>query len=763
MGNATEHTFRGDLKLLLEGMQAGVTATNEPKRQKCGAPDYQVTRGDLTLGYIEAKDVGISLEDTEDTEQLKRYLPALENLILTDYLEFRWYVRGEQRLEASAGKWNKKSGKLLQNTAGIAQLETLLKSFLDQTPQVITAAQPLAERMAHLTHLIRDVVLEAIKNDELSADLKDLWTAFEKTLVPNLQAADFADMYAQTLAYGLFAARVNHKGPGSFNRIKAGREIPKTNPLLQKLFFTLTGPGMDDEPHIGFVDDLATVLEHADIEAILQDFGRRSGHVDPIFHFYETFLAAYDPEVRERRGVYYTPQPVVSFMVRSVDLLLKKHFGLKEGLGDSSKVQTADGEEKPRVLVLDPATGTGTFLYEVIHLIRERYRTGSNKGMWGSYVSSHLLSALYGFELMMAPYAVAHLKLALQLAAQDLPELEREGMTHELTGRLGVYLTNTLEDAEKEVSTLLGTMSAISDEARAAAKIKRELPIMVILGNPPYSGHSSNKGQWIDDLMKGVVRDPLSGKAFKRNKKGQMMAGKLELNLPTISSGERVKLEHSYYELGGLPLGERNPKWLQDDYVKFIRWAQWRIQQTGSGVLAFITPHGYLDNPTFRGMRHSLMRTFDEIYVLDLHGNARKREVSPDGSADKNVFDIMQGVAIGLFVRRPDGPANREAAVYRADLWGTREGKYETLASSDVEQTIWEKLNPSSPFYSFQPRDEDIALEYEKHLPLPSVFTLISAGVITGQDKESVFFERDRAKKSSLSKVGLDATKPYIY
>lgn len=683
LGNATEHTFRGDLKSLLEVLQTGIVATNEPKRQKCGAPDYQVTKGSITLGYIEAKDVGVSLEDTENGEQMGRYLPALENLILTDYLEFRWYVRGELRLKATLGRWNKKKGKLERDSAGTAEVETLLKSFLDQTPQAITAAQPLAERMAHLTHLIRDVVLGAIVNKELSADLRDLWTAFEKTLVPNLKAEDFADMYAQTLAYGLFAARVNHKGPGRFDRVQAAREIPRTNPLLQKLFYTLTGPAMDDEPHIGFVDDLATVLEHADIGAILEDFGKKTGQGDPIFHFYETFLAAYDPEVRERRGVYYTPKPVVSYIVRSVDALLKKHFGLPGGLGDSSKVQTPEGE-KPRVLVLDPATGTGTFLYEVINLIRERYRSSGNKGMWGAYVQGHLLSALFGFELMMAPYAVAHLKLALQLAALDLPEPERSGMAFELTGRLGVYLTNTLEDAEKEVTTLLGTMSAISEEAQAAARIKRELPIMVILGNPPYSGHSSNKGQWMDDLMKGVVRDPLSGKAFKRNKKGRMMAGRVELNLTGISKGERVKLEHSYYELGGKPLGERNPKWLQDDYVKFIRWAQWRIQQTDSGVLAFITPHGYLDNPTFRGMRHSLMRTFDEIYVLDLHGNARKREVSPDGSADKNVFDIMQGVAIGLFVRKPDGPANREATVYRADLWGTREDKYETLASSDV-------------------------------------------------------------------------------
>ena len=402
-------------------------------------------------------------------------------------------------------------------------------------------------------------------------------TAFQKTLLPGLDQAKFADMYAQTLAYGLFASRVNYSGdPVNFNLRGAAEDIPRTNPFLRDLFYHSR---FDLGSRLTWmVESLVEVLRHSDMDSILAHFGRRTQQTDPVLHFYETFLSAYNPTLRETRGVYYTPEPVVKYIVRSVDHILKTRFDRPRGLADKD------------TLILDPALGTGTFLYFVIEQIKERFE--GQRGLWKGYVEEHLLPRIFGFELLMAPYTVAHMNLSLQLkdAGYDFKEGER----------LGIYLTNSLEEGVKEkYESAFGGF--IEEEANAAAEIKRDKPIMVVLGNPPYSGHSANKGEWIGKL----VRD--------------------------------------YYFVDGKPLGERNPKWLQDDYVKFIRFGQWRIEQTGEGVLAFITNHGYLDNPTFRGMRQQLLQTFSEIYILNLHGNSLKGEVTPEGNADENVFDIRTG------------------------------------------------------------------------------------------------------------------------
>jgi predicted helicase len=421
---------------------------------------------------------------------------------------------------------------------------------------------------------------------------------FSEVLLPNLSDADFADMYAQTISYGLFAARVGHaQNPGgeAFTRRTAGTYIPATNPFLKRLFNTIVET--DAVSQIDWaIDDLVQLLSQVDMGSILENFGQRTRQEYPVVHFYETFLAAYNAALRKSRGVYYTPEPVVSFIVRSVDAILKDRFDLPLGLADNAKDPVT---QKPRVQILDPATGTGTFLYEVVKQI---YRNLEEIGManhWDSYVQDNLLNRLFGFELLMAPYAIAHLKLGLQL--------KELGYQFKGKQRLGIYLTNTLDEALKKSEILFGQF--VAQEANEASTVKRDTPVMVVLGNPPYSGHSANKSEWIA----GLVKD--------------------------------------YYFVDGLPLGEQNPKYLQDDYVKFIRFGQWRIDCTGSGILAFITNHGYLDNPTFRGMRQSLEKTFDEIYFMDLHGNSRKKEVSPDGSPDKNVFDIQQGVAIAIMVK----------------------------------------------------------------------------------------------------------------
>jgi len=729
-GNSTEHTHRPALKTLIEALAKGVTATNEPKRVECGAPDFVVSRkahhGPVTLGYIEAKDVGKALDEIERSDQMKRYLPALPNLILTDYLEFRWYIGGNRRQSARIARVSK-GGKLVPEKDGAKAVSDLLTEFLSQKAEPINDPKTLALRMARLTHFIRDMNVAAFEKRLASATLRDLHRAFEEALIPDLPIPQFADMFAQTLAYGLFAARCNHRGPaGSFKRLGAASEIPKTNPFLRQLFETVTGTALDDEPFVGFVDDLAQLLADTDIDAVLADFGKRTARQDPVVHFYETFLAAYDPKLRESRGVYYTPEPVVSYIVRSVDHLLKTHFGCPSGLADRTTVEY-EREEKnggkakrvkvtsPRVLILDPACGTGTFLYSVVDQIRTDFIRQGNAGMWPGYVRNHLLPRIFGFELLMAPYAVAHFKLGMQLAGQDLPPAQREKWAYDFSGdeRLGVFLTNTLEEAEWRAQMEFGFLRRLTEEANATVRIKRELPILAVVGNPPYSGHSANRS-W----------------EIKKGKRVRTFIG---------------QLIEDYHSVDGQPLGEKNPKWLQDDYVKFIRWGQWRIERTGAGILAFITNNGYLDNPTFRGMRQQLMNAFTGIYILDLHGSSKKKETAPDGSKDENVFDIQQGVTLGIFIKKPNEPS--PAKVFHADLWGRREAKYKTLFEADVKTTNWEELDPQPPSYLFIPQETRLRAEYERGWKATDIMPLNAIALNSHRDDFAVAFDKAELEK----------------
>ena len=727
LGNATEHTHRPVLKTMLESVGDRVTATNEPKRVECGAPDFVITKAvqnQFIVGYVEAKDVGHDLEQierdsrrpnpsTSNGRQFKRYSESLPNLLLTNYTEFRWYVDGEPRMTARLATL-KSDGSLSQNPVEFSKFNQILWEFLEKTPERIASPVDLAQRMARLTHMIRSVIEEGFKHGHVSQDVEDLYDATKSVLVPDLTEEAFADMFAQTLAYGLFAARVNHT-VGAFCRQNAAHQIPATNPFLQQLFSTVTGPTLDDEPFVSFVDDLTQLLGSADMEAILSDFGKRAAHQDPIMHFYEPFLAAYDPSLREQLGVYYTPEPVVSYIVRSVDYLLRQCFDCPTGLADhvmTNYEYAVDDQGKTaqarshRVLVLDPACGTGTFLYAVIDHIREYYRSSGNAGMWNGYVKEHLLKRLFGFELLMAPYAMSHLKLGMQLAAQDLPAEGRSEWSYEFDSseRLGVYLTNSLEETERKPINYLGPLRVITEEATAATEIKRRLPIMVVLGNPPYSGHSAN-------------------------------ASRKEGKLTWIG-----KLIEDYKMVDGKRLGEKNSKWLQDDYVKFIRFGQRRIEQSGAGVLAFITNNSYLDNPTFRGMRQQLMDTFTDIYLLDLHGNAKKKERAPDGSPDQNVFDIQQGVSIALFVKQ-EGKSG-QAIVHHADLWGLRASKYKALSASDVSTTAWKRIAPASPNYMFKPWNSELEEEYQQWPKITEIMPVNSVGVVTARDKLTIHWSQ---------------------
>ena len=699
-GNATEHTHRPALKTLLEALDTTIIATNEPKRIACGAPDYIIIKGDLPLGYIEAKDVGADLDAVEKSEQLQRYRASLGNLLLTDYLEFRWYVAGEQRLAARLPlKW------IATAAESVAELFT---QFLNADAPLINTPRDLALRLAARARLLRGLIQRALAEEAAEGSLQGQMQAIQEVLLPNLTVEQFSDLYAQTLCYGLFTARCHAKSGTHFTRQHAAYDLPKTHPFLRTLFNHIAGPELNEDIAWA-VDEVAELLARADIAAILQDFGQRTRREDPVVHFYETFLTAYDPALRETRGVYYTPEPVVSYLVRSVDALLKRVFQLPLGLADAGKMTLTEGEKEiqaHRVQILDPATGTGTFLYEVIAHIHATF--AGNQGLWSDYVREHLLPRLYGFELLMAPYTVAHLKLGLLL--------RETGYDFASEDRLRVYLTNTLEQV-RELTHLPLFGEWLVKEARNAAHAKQNAPIMVVLGNPPYSGHSANQGEWIAGLLRGL--DGLSNK-----KTG------------------------SYFMVDGEPLKERNPKWLNDDYVKFIRFAQWRIERTGYGILALITNHGYLDNPTFRGMRQSLMQTFDQMYLLDLHGNSKKKEKAPDGGKDENVFDIQQGVAIGLFVRSPllvgeALEARAKCQVHHAELWGEREGKYRQLLENEVESTEWRRIEPQAPYYLFAPQNVDLLGEYESGWKINEIMPVNSVGIVTARDDLTIHWSKE--------------------
>ncbi len=704
-GQATEHSYRPALQKLIQDLEGGdVRAINEPTSVACGAPDFIVKRRGVSIGHIECKDVGANLDRVEASAQLKRYRDGLPNLILTDYLQFRWYVQGELRDEARLGRLDRQ-GKIAPANNGAARAGALFEAFFATDLSSVSNPRELANAMAARAKLLRDGIERILKEEGASGPLHDLLAAYREVLIAGLENKQFADLQAQTAVYGLFTARclqTHTREP--FTRQSA--VFAQATPFLRDIFNRIAGPGIDTRI-AWIVDDLAQVLDRADIAAVLADFGSRTRREDPVVHFYEDFLAAYDPQMREVRGVYYTPEPVVRYIVRSVDRLLRGRFGLTDGLADTATVEVekpnGTTESIPRVLILDPAAGTGTFLRETVAAIRSTIKDKGLSGAWPDYIRDHLLPRLFGFELLMAPYAICHLKLALEIGGTDAKFKMPEGH------RLEVFLTNTLEEAHESVTGALFAHE-IAQEAAGADAVKRKKPVMVVLGNPPYSGHSANKGVWIKGLIDRYKRD-----------------------FPELKKPAQAK-------------------WLSDDYVKFVRFAQWRIERTGEGVLGFITNHSYLDNPTFRGMRRSLMETFDEIYLLDLHGNAKKKESAPDGGKDENVFDIQQGVAIGLFVKHAHArlPAAR---VSHADLWGEREtgpggGKYGWLAANDIETTEWTELTPKPPLYLFVPRDETLFDEYEAAWPIPVIFAPNgdpAPGIVTTHDQFAISWTREEA------------------
>ena len=677
-GKATEHTYRSSLETLIESLASGVKASNDPKHIKCGAPDFIVERGRIPLGYVETKDVGANLDKIEKSEQLKRYRQSLNNLILTDYLEFRWYVNGQLKLTARLASIGK-NNRLTPDPEGLATTKQLFNEFYQTEVPIVSTPRDLAERMAQLAKLVRELMVMAFQTGASDdSALHKQYRIFQEFLLPNLTPVEFADIYAQTMAYGLFAARLNAPADAPFNRASAYQHL-SDNRFLRKLFLDVSEE-LDHTLIAPFLDDLASLLARADLATILKDFGKRitatgGDTQDPVLHFYETFLAAYDPQLRESRGVYYTPEPAVQFIVNSVDWLLRNRFGRPQGLAAND------------VYVLDPATGTSTFLYFVVRIIYDTLMSKRQGGTWQEYVHQNLLPRLFGFELLVAPYVIAHLKLGLLL--RDL------GYTWEKEDQLRVFLTNTLDEGITRSETLGDLGWYISQEASEAAQIKKTTPIMVVVGNPPYSNFGMhNKNKW----MTGLLDD---------------------------------------YKKG---LNERKIN-LDDDFIKFIRFGQWRIEKNGEGILAYITNNTFIDGLTHRRMRQSLMETFSDIYILDLHGSSKKQEQAPDGSKDENIFDIQQGVSISLFVKESghSGPAR----VHHAELWGTREKKYAALAATDVSQVSWKDLKPAAEHYFFVPKHFKREKEYGAGWSLTDIFPVQQNGLKT--DRDDLFFDFDRA------------------
>ncbi len=703
-GQTTEHSFRPAFKELFSNIEK-IKSVNEPKQSEYGAPDF-VFLGDknreLILGYAEMKDIDKNLDEVEKSSQMERYR-GYKNLFLTNNLDFRFFRNGAKYFEIKIGKFDKKIGQTTELYQGnYSRLADELAAFFEQTPESITSGKRLAEIMGGKARRIRDNI-KAILEKRSDVEIEKIFNMMKELLVTDLTEDQFADMYAQTLVYGLFAARYNDETPDDFTRAEARDLVPATNPFLREFFDHIAGANFNRT--LGYiVDELCEIFAVSDIKEIvhrhlkLDKDGKDTK--DPIIHFYEDFLANYDAGLRKKMGAYYTPTPVVRYIVRMVDKVLKKEFGLSDGIASDrtikythkvdpyqsgkttrSKVLTERTDDIPVVQILDPAVGTATFLNESIKYIYEQ-KFANQKGLWNSYVNDNILPRFNGFELMMTPYTIAHLKLGMTL---------NELGAKSLKSRLRVFLTNTLaEGAENDLPlfTLLGLTKVVAEESNLAAEVKNDLPVMVVIGNPPYSGVSSNETKYANGLV------------------------------------EKYKVEP-----GGQNKLQERKHWLNDDYVKFIAFAEDMIEKNGKGIVAMITNNGYLDNPTFRGMRWHLMKTFDQIYVLDLHGNAKKKEVSPDGTPDQNVFDIMQGVSIMVAVK--DSSSEKPAKVYHSEIYGSRKKKFEILDSDSPKYKLVQ--NDASMCY-FVPKNDDGRDEYMHGVAINELMPANTTGILTMGD-----------------------------
>lgn len=679
----TEHTGRTPLENLLNAVAAvalpgDISVQHEPKReQDKGAPDFKVASAGMILGYVEVKEIGADLDKVLKSEQIAKYRSLSGNIIVTDYLQFiRIDETGKvQQREALAFPSDLEGRTLRVDPSKAAAVARLLDAFFSVPPQGLQRAQQLALALATRARLLRDFLEAELVRQNKAKDggrLLGLFSVFRDQVFRELTVKDFADAFAQMLAYGLFLAKLNAPDGEIIRLDTVRRFIPGSFSLIRELVRFLEEMEEHEYDETRWVvEEILSIVNGLAIASIRDDLSFRSRKEisrkvragdeeehrlferDPFIYFYEDFLKAYDKETRKGRGVYYTPPPVVNFIVRAVDDILKDTFKIADGLADHHKVT-----------VLDFAAGTGTFLLEVMQRIFETIG-GTEVGKAEAVVREHMLKNLYGFEYLIAPYTIAHLKLSQYLKDKG----------HPLTGeeRVQVYLTNTLEPVEPQKNMLL---PELAHEVEAAQKVK-EKPILVILGNPPYSGHSKNNGTWIRGKIDGY-----------------------KYTVEPMQTGVDADGQAIFHEQNK-PLGEKNPKWLNDDYVKFIRFAQLKMDAVEEGIVGIITNHSWLDNPTFRGMRQSLMRSFDQIYIADLHGSTKPKEAVPEGLDNENVFDIQKGVAIALFVKRPGA----EKGIWHTDIWGNRLSKYLECAATSLRAVTWQRPTVIAPYYMMAPLD----------------------------------------------------------
>jgi hypothetical protein len=694
----SEMGYRTDFEILIKGIFESINVRridHDAKAQQGNKPDFVVLNHDIPILYIEAKDVGISLDKVEQSEQMSRYY-GYTNLVLTDYLEFRFYRNGIRYEEPiKIADFDIKNRTIIPTPENYEHIAKTLLDFTQSQKEPIRSGKHLAKIMGGKAQRIRDNIRQFIGNDsEKNVEILRVYEAIKKQLVHDLTPHSFADMYAQTLVYGLFVARYYDETPDNFSRGEARDLIPKSNPLLRHFFDHIVGPDFDTRLEY-IVNELCEVFSHANVPELMKEYfkndlwgGTHKGP-DPVIHFYEDFLKEYDEDLRKKMGAYYTPLPVVQFIVRSVDHLLEKEFGLSAGLADTSKTEN----NVHRVQILDPAVGTGTFISDVVGKIYARILKNKQEGRWPTYVHQDLLPRLHGFELMMAPYTIAHLKLGIAFRKTGFKYFNQ---------RLGIYLTNSLENdtAQQNLFSGFGFSESIAEESKEASIIKNKTPIMVVVGNPPYSVSSSNKNDWILDLMKAYKTD----------------------------------------------LNERNIQPLSDDYLKFIRLSEHFIEKNKSGIVAMITNNSFLDGIIHRQMRKHLLQTFDRIYILNLHGNSKKKEKASDGGKDENVFDIQQGVSINIFIRKNKDKQGL-GTVHYAELFGMRNYKFEVLDKSEIDTIKWQKLDSPNPYYFFVQKDFHQEEEYKKGFQINELFNVNSVGIVTSRDSFLINDKKDVLEK----------------
>ncbi|ELL7199684.1 DNA methyltransferase [Campylobacter jejuni] len=728
--NDKEHTHRTALQNLLQAIkdnqdkQNKISIKQEPNNDKegRGAPDFLITKDFLTLGYIENKRVNANLDNIITSDQILKYTKLSPNIILTDYLRFILLSLNDKNeiiickevkiCSLDEIKSIVKNQSLLDTKT--QELNELFSIFFSKIPNPINSALDFANHLSLRTRILKDELLLSSKNETLLS----LFNTFKETLYKELSYEEFCDSFAQTLTYSLFLAKLNNDTAKEIDLNNAKKFIPKSFPLIRSMSGFLDDSFENLENIKWLLEEIINIINHIDITSIIKELNKTgekdlfnrptilSTHKDPYLHFYETFLASYDPKLREVRGVYYTPAPVVIFIINAIDEALKQDFNHKKGLSEALD---------KNITLLDFATGTGTFLLEAFRKALEPISKNSV-----NYNPKVLIDKFCGFEFLIAPYTIAHLKISQSFKEEFNSPLNDDES-------LKIALTNTLYfksiSKEQNDQNTLFTLIDLTKEFKKAQKIKEE-QILIITGNPPYSGASSNKGLYEDEIKISYGLEPSKANLNNEQKKwiSSYFKEKSKQNTSTFKAiYEKHKLEN-----------EKNSKVMLDDYVKFIRFAQSKIDSQESGIFAFISNNSFLDNPTFRGMRYSLMQSFDKIYILNLHGDTRKKEKAPDGSKDDNVFDIMQGVSINIFIKQNSKAKNTN--IYYHDLYGKRKDKYEFLYENDLNSIKWTLVKNNEPFYLFLPQNNDLLEEYNKGISVKDIFMLSSVGIASSKD-----------------------------